>query len=156
MRQCKPQTSASNTIDMHQHHSESEASFHRGDSIYHKTHVAARKYDYQLRRDVNLGLFVPGMDSLSASIPIKVVPGSHLWSDTKPDLNKGVKEIHLHGGDALILLGSLYHQTGSDAESRPASLRSDSGTPKEKLMHRIWMASGVYRPVHQLIDEDDP
>lgn len=156
MRQCKPQVSVSDTIDMHQEQIAAEAELHREDSVYHKTHAPARKYDYQSRRDANLGLFVPETDSLSASVLVKVLPGSHLWSDSKPDLNKGVKEVHLHGGDALILLGSLYHQAGSDRQDRPMPLRTDSGTPKQKLMHSIWMASGIYRPVRELIEEDDP
>lgn len=111
-----------------------------------------------------MGLLVPELDSLSATIPVRVIPGSHLWDDQKPDTTRGVKEVHLSAGEAMILLGSLYYAVGEDAAvdchaERPPVSRASSGSGgscKERLLHDMWMCSGVYRPKDQIVlDEGD-
>ncbi|KAJ9659317.1 hypothetical protein H2198_003193 [Neophaeococcomyces mojaviensis] len=117
--------------------------FHRADSRFHVRHIAAARYEYQPRRDASIGLFVPDFDDAQSSATIKVVPGSQLWNDQKPDFSKGVVEVELREGDALILLGSLYHSVSSSKlmmdVSNTASKR-DTG-----FLHEVWMCSGIYR-----------
>lgn len=65
--------------------------------------------------------------------------------------------MHLHAGEAMVLLGSLYHAVGEDDEERPAMSRSStgSGSHKEKLLHDMWMCSGIYRGREQIVVDDD-
>lgn len=162
----KPRTFRSTTRDLNNRDENDNhiSSFHRADSPLHKRHTATTRYDYQSRRDTTLTLLVPELDSLSGSIPIHVIPGSHLWDDQKPDISRGVKDIELHAGEAMILLGSLYHAIGDQRISsaskpsiyRTGSFGSGSGASlKEKLLHDMSMCSGVYRPEDQIIAEDD-
>lgn len=156
----KPTLSSTSTRDLNASTFD-PITFQRADSVYHKRHTASQRYEYQSRRDASLGIFVPELDSLSASIDIATIPGSHLWDDQKPDISRGVKDLQLHAGDALILLGSLYHRVGDDdfdvETPRPHMSRTSSrssGTPKEKLVHEIWMCSGVYRMASE-VEADD-
>lgn len=156
MNTTKPTLSSSSTRDLNASTYE-PITFQRADAVYHKRHAASNRYEYQSRRDASIGVFVPELDSLSASIDIATIPGSHLWDDQKPNVSRGVKELQLHAGDALVLLGSLYHRVGSDdfdvETPRPHMSRTSSrssGTPKEKLVHEIWMCSGVYRASSQV------
>lgn len=155
----KPRVSSSCTRDLNSSPID-VPSLHRADSVHHTRHAATPKYEYQSRRETNLGIVVPELDSLSGFIPIKTIPGSHLWDDQKPDLSRGVKETELRAGEALILLGSLYHEVSvSDVPNhiRPEASRTRSGTVNQRLMHEIWMCSGIYRPAHEIeSDEDDP
>lgn len=160
MNTTKPTLSSSSTRDLNVSTFE-PIRLERADAVYHKRHTASHRYEYQSRRDASLGIFVPELDSLSASIDIATIPGSHLWDDQKPDISRGVKELQLHAGDALIMLGSLYHRVGSDdfdvETPRPYMSRSSSrssGTPKEKLVHEIWMCSGVYRVASEVETTD--
>lgn len=154
----KPRPFRSTTRDLNNSTSNDKiASFHRADAQLHKRHTAATRYDYQSRRDTTLGLLVPELDSLSASISVQVIPGSHLWDDQKPDISKGVKDIQLHAGDAMIVLGSLYHAIGDERSPRPSISRtsSNSGSFKEKLLHDMSMCSGIYRAEDEIPTEDD-
>lgn len=157
----KPTLFKSTTQDLNDQFSfNSASSFHRSDTTLHTRHHAATKYDYQSRRDVTLGLLVPELDSLSSTVPIRVIPGSHLWDDQKPEITRGVKEVQLHAGEAMILLGSLYHAVGEETDSeRPTMSRSSTGSGngsvKEKLLHDMWMCSGIYRAADQILVEDD-
>lgn len=153
MNASKPRVSSSSTKDLNGSINTS-STFHRADSVHHVRHASATRYSYQSRRDVSLGLFVPELNSLSSSIPIGAIPGSHLWDDQKPDVNKGVKVIQLRSGEALILLGSLYHCVSGTENEPPAIESADSGTRKEKLIHEMWMCSGIYRPGAEIERED--
>ena len=157
----KPRVSSSSTRDLNSP-SYDTASFHRTDSTHHIRHYATSTYEYQPRRETNLGLLVPELGSLSASIRVNTVPGSHYWDDQKPDLSKGVKEIELAAGEAMILLGSLYHPIPHSSElekARPIMARTDSGswssTPKEQLVHEVWMCSGIHRPANEIEKDSD-
>jgi len=149
----KPRLSSSSTRDLN-NKSGAPCVFHRADSVYHNRHAAATRCDYQRRRDVALGLFVPELDSLSATISVQAIPGSHRWGDQKPEARQGVKETQLRSGDALILLGSLYHHVGANGVERPVIGRCGMGTPKEKLMHELWMCTGIYRSASEIEVED--
>lgn len=160
----KPRPFRSTTRDLNNttssHNNENISTFHRADAPLHKRHTATNRYDYQSRRDTSLGLLVPELDSLSGSIPVHVIPGSHLWDDQKPDITRGVKDIQLHAGEAMILLGSVYHAIGGDEPaSKPSISRSSSnlsgGSVKERLLHDMSMCSGVYRPEGEIIVEED-
>lgn len=87
---------------------------HRDDKNHHARHVASNTYTPD--RDMLLGLFVPGCDTFRANGATRVVPGSHLWGDEKPDFGadgcKGVVDAELKKGEAFMMLGSLYHGAG--------------------------------------------
>jgi len=159
LKSTKPRVSSSCTRDLNSPPID-VPSLHRADSVHHTRHAATSKYEYQSRRETNLGILVPELNSLSGSVPIKTIPGSHLWDDQKPDLSRGVKEIELRAGEALILFGSLYHEVAVSVMPRyvpPEASRTRSGTVKEKLVHEVWMCSGIHRPAHEIeSDEDDP
>lgn len=158
LKSTKPHVSSSYTSDL----SQTEVnirSFHRGDGKHHTQHTASSKYEYQPHRDTNLGLLVPEIDSLSSSISVKVIPGSHLWDDQEPDTTRGVKEVQLKSGDALIMLGSMYHeipQATAVLQGRNISpSKSQKGSMKQKLLHEIWMCSGIYRPADEIESDDE-
>ncbi|KAF5524797.1 Dioxygenase swnH1 [Colletotrichum aenigma] len=109
---------------------------HRDDKNHHAKHVKAD--EYSKGRDMLLGLFVPGCDTAEANGATRIVPGSHLWGDEKPDFGpdgtKGVENAELGVGEAFIMLGSLYHGAGE------YSLSSGCRT-----VHIMFMCSGVHR-----------
>ncbi|KAK1149619.1 hypothetical protein N8T08_005168 [Aspergillus melleus] len=73
---------------------------HRDDKNPHKRHAPAKTY--HRNRDMLLGLFMPGCDTTQVIGATRVVPGSHLWGDEKPDsgpsLDKGVVDAGLKAG----------------------------------------------------------
>lgn len=165
MNVSKPRPFRSTTRDLNTSSPDSHriSSFNRADTPLHNRHQLTTHYDYQSRRDATLGLLVPELDSLSASIPVRVIPGSHLWDDQKPDIARGVKDVQLHAGEAMIILGSLYHALGNEETTAtrpgmPLSRTSSNGAGsfKEKLLHDMWMCCGVYRAEDQIeADEED-
>ncbi|KAL4800869.1 hypothetical protein BDV19DRAFT_375510 [Aspergillus venezuelensis] len=119
---------------------------HRDDKNHHARHEKVDVYPEILdsegknskNRDMLLGLFVPGCDTTKAIGATRVIPGSHLWSDEKPDFgsdgNKGVVDAELKAGEAFIMLGSLYHGGGKF-----------SATQGNRMVHIMFMCGGVYR-----------
>ncbi|RKU41140.1 hypothetical protein DL546_001360 [Coniochaeta pulveracea] len=109
---------------------------HRDDKNHHAKHTKATKYSRG--RDMLLGLFVPECDTFEANGATRIVPGSHLWGDDKPDFgpdgNKGVENAELKKGEAFVMLGSLYH--GAGQYSLPTGCRT---------VHIMFMCSGVHR-----------
>ena len=109
---------------------------HRDDKNHHARHIEANKYS--IGRDMLTGLFVPGCDTFKANGATRIVPGSHLWGDDKPDFGpdgeKGVIDAELEKGEAFIMLGSLYH--GAGQYSLPSGNRT---------VHIFFMCSGVHR-----------
>jgi ectoine hydroxylase-related dioxygenase (phytanoyl-CoA dioxygenase family) len=85
-----------------------------------------------------LGLFVPGCATSKANGATKVVLRSHLWGDEKPDFGfdreRGVEAAELEIGEAIFMLGSLYHGGGH------CSMNDGSRT-----MHIMFCSSGIYR-----------
>ncbi|KAF4979793.1 hypothetical protein FZEAL_4067 [Fusarium zealandicum] len=109
---------------------------HRDDKNHHARH--AKTDTYSKGRDMLLGLFVPACDTFKANGATRIIPGSHLWGDEKPDFgpdgNLGVVDAELKRGEAFVMLGSLYHGAGQ------YSLPSGSRT-----VHIMFMCSGVHR-----------
>ncbi|KAF4809083.1 Dioxygenase swnH1 [Colletotrichum siamense] len=109
---------------------------HRDDKNHHAKHVKAD--EYSKGRDMLLGLFVPGCDTTKANGATRIVPGSHLWGDEKPDFGadgtKGVENAELRVGEAFIMLGSLYHGAGEYSLSNGC-----------RTVHIMFMCSGVHR-----------
>lgn len=109
---------------------------HRDDKNHHARHVAATHYSRG--RDVLLGLFVPTCDTHVANGATRIVPGSHLWGDDRPDFGPtgdvGVVDAELRRGEAFVMLGSLYHGAGR------YSLATGCRT-----VHIMFMCSGVHR-----------
>lgn len=109
---------------------------HRDDKNHHARHAKADKYTKG--RDMLLGMFVPACDTFKANGATRIVPGSHLWGDDKPDYgetgDKGVIDAELKKGEAFIMLGSLYHGAGN--YTLPTGNRT---------VHIMFMCSGVHR-----------
>ncbi|KAI8961486.1 hypothetical protein F5Y11DRAFT_326334 [Daldinia sp. FL1419] len=109
---------------------------HRDDKNHHAKHSNVDKYHQG--RDMLLGLFVPACDTFKENGATRVVPGSHLWGDERPDFGPrgdiGVVDAELKKTEAFIMLGSLYHGAGQ------YSLPSGSRT-----VHIFFMCSGVHR-----------
>lgn len=109
---------------------------HRDDKNHHARHAQAEKYNKG--RDMLLGLFVPDCDTFKANGATRIIPGSHLWGDAKPDFgpngDKGVIDAELKRGEAFVMLGSLYH--GAGQYSLPTGNRT---------VHIMFMCGGVYR-----------
>jgi hypothetical protein len=109
---------------------------HRDDKNHHIRHSPASTYHEN--RDMLLGLFVPGCDTTREIGATRVVPGSHLWGDGEPDFGpdgtKGVVDAEMKMGEAIVMLGSLYHGGGE--------YRKETGT---RTVHIMFMCSGVYR-----------
>lgn len=115
---------------------------HRDDKNHHFRHKQAESYDHG--RDMLLGLFVPGCDTFQANGATRVVPGSHLWGDEKPnfgDVNKTVVDAAMKVGEAFIMLGSTYHGGGA----YPRALEEYSGEPERRIVHAMFSCSGVHR-----------
>ena len=109
---------------------------HRDDKNHHARHTRADQYTKG--RDVLLGLFVPGCDTFKANGATRIVPGSHLWGDDRPDFgpdgDSGVVDAELKKGEAFVMLGSLYH--GAGHYSMPTGSRT---------VHIFFMCTGVHR-----------
>ena len=109
---------------------------HRDDKNHHARHTKAERYSKG--RDVLLGLFVPGCDTFKANGATRIVPGSHLWGDDRPDFgpngDSGVVDAELKKGEAFVMLGSLYH--GAGQYSMPTGSRT---------VHIFFMCTGVHR-----------
>ncbi|ETN39035.1 uncharacterized protein HMPREF1541_07077 [Cyphellophora europaea CBS 101466] len=114
---------------------------HRDDKNHHARHPPTDRY-YN-NRDMLLGLFVPGCDTFKANGATRIVPGSHLWGDDKPDFSTiSVTDAEMNVGEAFIMLGSLYHGAGSYPE--PLGINSESGR-ESRTVHAMFSCSGVHR-----------
>ncbi|KAI1392418.1 uncharacterized protein F4822DRAFT_425628 [Hypoxylon trugodes] len=109
---------------------------HRDDKNHHAWHTKTDKYEKG--RDMLLGLFVPACDTFKANGATRIVPGSHLWGDDKPDFgpngDKGVIDAELKKTEAFVMLGSLFH--GAGHYTMPTGSRT---------VHIFFMCSGVHR-----------
>jgi ectoine hydroxylase-related dioxygenase (phytanoyl-CoA dioxygenase family) len=112
---------------------------HRDDKNHHARHVAAEKYAPE--RDMLFGMFVPGCDTFRANGATRIVPGSHLWGDEKPDFSTPsggkfgkVLDAELKKGEAFMMLGSLYHGAGEYSK--------EDGN---RMVHVMFCCSGNYR-----------
>lgn len=109
---------------------------HRDDKNHHARHPPVQRY--HKNRDMLFGLFVPGCDTSKENGATRVIPGSHLWGDEKPEFHEAT-EAEMKVGEALIMLGSLYHGGGS----YPKPLTND---PKEsRTVYAMFCCSGVHR-----------
>jgi ectoine hydroxylase-related dioxygenase (phytanoyl-CoA dioxygenase family) len=109
---------------------------HRDDKNHHARHSAVQSY--HKNRDMLFGLFVPGCDTTKENGATRVVVGSHLWGDDKPDFPEAT-DATMKVGEALIMLGSLYHGGGN----YPKPLK-DSGK-ESRTVYAMFCCSGVHR-----------
>lgn len=117
---------------------------HRDDKNHHARHTSASHY--QKGRDMLLGLFVPGCDTMKANGATRVVPGSHLLGDDQPDFGpdgtEGVVNAEMKRGEAFIMLGSLYHGGGA----YPSPLGTGKpGRSESRTVHAMFSCTGVHR-----------
>ncbi|KAL2833841.1 hypothetical protein BDW59DRAFT_179486 [Aspergillus cavernicola] len=129
-----PLLSISITMDIHP--GAQAQKLHRDDKNHHGRHP--RVNSYHSNRDMLLGLFVPGCDTSREIGATRIVPGSHLWGDEKPDFgpngDKGVIDAELKAGEAFIMLGSLYHGGGHFSKATGS-----------RMVHIMFMCGGIYR-----------
>ncbi|KAI1382465.1 hypothetical protein F4677DRAFT_440260 [Hypoxylon crocopeplum] len=115
---------------------------HRDDKNHHARHVETAHYSRN--RDVLLGLFVPGCDTSRANGATRVIPGSHLWGDERPDFGpdgaRGVVDAEMRKGEAFVMLGSLYHGGGAYETPLTSSAESESRT-----VYAMFSCTGVHR-----------
>ncbi|KAI1461771.1 hypothetical protein F4805DRAFT_413317 [Annulohypoxylon moriforme] len=115
---------------------------HRDDKNHHARHFPASQYSRN--RDMLLGLFVPGCDTMQANGATRVIPGSHLWGDDKPDFGpdgeKDVVDAELKKGEAFIMLGSLYH--GGGAYEKPITSNPET---ESRTVYAMFSCTGVHR-----------
>lgn len=104
---------------------------HRDDKNHHAKHLKSDKYI--MNNDMLMGLMVPTCDTTVENGATQVIPGSHLWGDNLPPYRDQLISAELKKGDAVILLGALYHCGGSNT--------SNSIRP----MHIMFQCSGIYR-----------
>lgn len=104
---------------------------HRDDKNHHARHV--KSDEYVMGNDVLVGLMVPTCKTTVENAATQVIPGSHLWGDQIPPSRDQLISAELEKGEAVVLLGSLYHcgATNYSNTIRP--------------MHIMFMCPGVYR-----------
>ena len=113
---------------------------HRDNKNHHARHTHAT--EYSKGRDMLLGLFVAGCDTVKANGATRVVPRSHLWGDEKPDFGNQdmtVADAEMKIGEAFVMLGSLYHGGGEYAKAL-----SDEENER-RVVYAMFSCSGVYR-----------
>lgn len=106
----------------------------RADAIHHHSHL--KEASYTTGRDVCLQLTIPAGDISRATGAPTVVPGSHLWGDSRPSFGE-VVSVELEKGDALITLGSLYQATGAYMNGEKDETRT---------LYCVRFCNGVTRP----------
>lgn len=104
---------------------------HRDDKNHHATHM--KSDEYIMGNDVLLGLMVPTCKTTVENAATQVIPGSHLWGDERPPYRDELVSAELEKGEAVILLGSLYHCGATNY--------SDTIRP----MHIMFQCPGIYR-----------
>jgi ectoine hydroxylase-related dioxygenase (phytanoyl-CoA dioxygenase family) len=68
------------------------------------------------------------------------VPRSHLWGDEKPEFaEKDIVDAEMRVGEALLMLGSLYH--GGGAYEKPLG----KGGKESRTVYAMFCCSGVHR-----------
>ncbi|KAI2464469.1 hypothetical protein F4781DRAFT_412910 [Annulohypoxylon bovei var. microspora] len=115
---------------------------HRDDKNHHARHAQASHYSRN--RDMLLGLFVPGCDTVRANGATRVIPGSHLWGDDNPnfgpDGSPDAVDAELKKGEAFVMLGSLYH--GGGAYEKPITSNPES---ESRTVYAMFSCTGVHR-----------
>lgn len=104
---------------------------HRDDKNHHATHVKSETY--VMGNDLLVGLMVPTCATTIENGATQVIPGSHLWGDHRPPYRDELVSAELDRGDAVLLLGSLYH---CGANNYSTQIRP---------MHIMFQCPGVYR-----------
>lgn len=104
---------------------------HRDDKNHHATHIKSN--EYIMGNDLLVGLMVPTCKTTVENAATQIIPGSHLWGDDRPPYRDELISAELEKGEAVILLGSLYH---CGATNYSNSIRP---------MHIMFQCPGMYR-----------
>lgn len=113
----------------------------RYDAALGMKHIHAEKY--KPGRDSMLGLLIPS----SEAVEVHAVLGSHLLSNSSSELSNDIIEEELRAGEALVVLGSLYHYL-----TAPTQYDAKGESP---LVYSIWSCTGVYRSEEQIASSID-
>jgi ectoine hydroxylase-related dioxygenase (phytanoyl-CoA dioxygenase family) len=89
---------------------------HRDDLVHQGYNTEAK--EYSLGRDRSLTFFVACNRTHRGNGATRIVPGSHLWDYSRPpppaDDDTSIVDAEINRGDALIILGSVYHGGGAN------------------------------------------
>ncbi|KAG0672147.1 hypothetical protein C6P40_003959 [Pichia californica] len=104
---------------------------HRDDKNHHAKHIKSN--EYIMGNDILVGLMIPTCKTTIENAATQIIPGSHLWGDERPPFRDELIHAELEKGEAIILLGSLYHcgATNYSKTIRP--------------MHIMFQCPGIYR-----------
>ncbi|MCJ1281397.1 hypothetical protein MMC26_000716 [Xylographa opegraphella] len=95
---------------------------HRDDFIWQQTHKAEDGATYRVGSDVAMGLLVPGVKTIAANGATLVVPGSHLWDDTRRPKAHEAEAVEMGVGEAFLFLGSTVHAGGANTTAQSRSV----------------------------------
>ena len=112
---------------------------HRDDKNHHWRR-GERVERYNKGREGLVGLFVPGCDTNKTNGATKVVLGSHLWGDERPDVDemeRNLVDAEMNRGEALIMLGGVYHGGGE--------YQAGDGRGASRTVHAMFCCNGVSR-----------
>jgi ectoine hydroxylase-related dioxygenase (phytanoyl-CoA dioxygenase family) len=113
---------------------------HRDDKNHHWRRNG-RISKYEKGREGMLGLFVAGCDTTQQNGATRVVLGSHLWGDEKPklaEMEKHLVDAEMKKGEALIMLGGVYHGGGEYEQVV-------EGKGESRSVHAMFCCNGVSR-----------
>ncbi|KAF1986103.1 phytanoyl-CoA dioxygenase family protein [Aulographum hederae CBS 113979] len=114
---------------------------HRDDKNYHTDHKDQTATGYQRESDVEMAVLVPGCETTVENGATLVIPGSHLWNDTRTPQYTETTHATMLPGSALIFLGSLYHAGGTNSTNLPSS----TSPPQNRPMHGLFFNRGTVR-----------
>ncbi|KAI9765805.1 MAG: hypothetical protein M1840_007087 [Geoglossum simile] len=82
---------------------------HRDDMVFHQRKPRITVDQYEIGRDVGLGLFLAGTKTTKANGATRFCPGSHLEASGEPPNEDNAYYAEMEKGDCLIMLLSCYH-----------------------------------------------
>jgi ectoine hydroxylase-related dioxygenase (phytanoyl-CoA dioxygenase family) len=89
---------------------------HRDDFVY--SHRNGEAKEYVVGRDMMINMLVACTESVKANGATRLIPGSHLWDYSVPCSEDDVVWADLQPGDALMILGSVFHAGSRNTTDR--------------------------------------
>lgn len=112
---------------------------HRDDMIHHNSPPATTAQNYEIGRDVSIGLFVAGTKTTKANGATRFIPGSHLWDRSLPPVEEEAFYAELNPGDGFVMFASAFH-AGS----------ANTTEDQERLIYSCFLTKGYLRQVRTI------
>jgi ectoine hydroxylase-related dioxygenase (phytanoyl-CoA dioxygenase family) len=109
---------------------------HRDDMVFHQKKPRITADQYEIGRDVGLGLFLAGTNTTKANGATRFCPGSHLEASGEPPNEDNAYYAEMEKGDCLIMFQSCYH--GGSANTTES---------EERLVFSAFACLGTLRQV---------